>query len=330
MSQPGASLLHPRVLIPFALVTLIWGSTWIVIKGQLGIVPPSWSVTYRFIVAAAAMFLFAAMRGERLWLDRRAFAFVVLLGIAQFTFNFNFVYRAEQHITSGLVAVLFALLIVPNTLFGRLFLKTPLEGRFLAGAGIAIVGVGLMILHEYRAAALGPQAVIAGTLLTLTGVLSASIANVMQGTKIARAQSMTVMIAWAMLFGALADGGFAWITTGPPTIEATPVYLLGVLYLGIVASAVSFPLYFSVIRAVGPGQAAWSSVLIPIIAMGFSTVFEDYHWAPLSIAGGAVALAGLIIAVAKRPERPSVSGNMVSVAVDAPECSGPASEDPRD
>ena len=316
MTSQSATLLTPRVLVPFALVTLIWGSTWIVITGQLGVVPPSWSVTYRFAVAAGAMFAFAAIRRERLLLEPRAMAFAVLLGIAQFTFNFNFVYRAEQHITSGLVAVLFALLIVPNTLLGRLFLKSPLEKRFLAGAGIAIVGVGLMILHEYRAAALGAGEVLFGTALTLAGVMSASTANVMQGTAIARAQSMVVMIAWAMLFGALADGSYAWITAGPPVIEATPVYLGGILYLGIVASAVTFPLYFNVIRAVGPGQAAWSSVLIPIIAMGFSTAFEGYRWAPLSIAGGAIALVGLVIAVAKRPERPSVSGNMVSVPVE--------------
>ena len=316
MTQPPLTLLNPRVLFPFMLVTMIWGSTWIVITGQLGVVPPSWSVTYRFAVAAIAMFAFAAIRRERLGLEPRALAFAAVLGIAQFAFNFNFVYRAEQHITSGLVAVLFALLIVPNTLMGRLFLKTPLEGRFLAGAGIAIVGVGLMILHEYRAAALGPAAVLTGTAFTLAGVTSASTANVMQGTKIARAQSMTVMIALAMLFGTLIDGAFAWITTGPPIIEPTAAYLGGVLYLGVIASAVTFPLYFNIIRAVGPGQAAWSSVLIPIIAMGFSTVFEDYRWAPLSIAGGAMALVGLVIAVAKRPERPTISGNMVSVAVE--------------
>jgi len=310
------TLLSPRVLLPFLLVTMIWGSTWIVITGQLGVVPPSWSVTYRFAVAAIAMFAFAIMRRERLWLEPKAMLFAVALGVAQFTFNFNFVYRAEQHITSGLVAVLFALLIVPNTLLGRAFLKTPLEGRFLAGAGIAIVGVGLMILHEYQAAAVGAGEVLLGTALTLAGVMSASTANVMQGTAIARAQSMVVMIAWAMLFGALADGSYAWITTGPPVIETTATYIGGVLYLGVIASAVTFPLYFNIIRAVGPGQAAWSSVLIPIIAMGFSTAFEGYRWATLSIAGGVVALIGLVIAVAKRPERPSVSGNMVSVPVE--------------
>lgn len=316
MSSEQPTLLSPRVLLPFLLVTLIWGSTWIVITGQLGVVSPSWSVTYRFAVAAIAMFAFAVVRRERLGVEPRAMAFAVALGVAQFTFNFNFVYRAEQHITSGLVAVLFALLIVPNTLLGRAFLKTPLEGRFLAGAGIAIAGVGLMILHEYRVAEIGAGEVLIGTALTLAGVMSASTANVMQGTRIAREQSMVVMIAWAMLFGAIADGSYAWITTGPPVIEPTATYIGGVLYLGIIASAVTFPLYFNVIRAVGPGQAAWSSVLIPIIAMGFSTAFEGYRWATLSIAGGVVALIGLVIAVAKRPERPSVSGNMVSVAVE--------------
>lgn len=315
MSEQPLTLLNPRVLLPFALVTLIWGSTWIVITGQLGVVPPSWSVTYRFAVAGAAMFAFAMIRREKLWPGYPALAFAVILGIAQFALNFNFVYRAEQHITSGLVAVLFALLIVPNTLFGRVFLKTPLAGRFLAGAGIAIVGVGMMIVHEYRAASLGPGAVLTGTAFTLAGVMSASVANVMQGSRIARAQSMTVMLAWAMLFGTLADGSYAWITTGPPVIEPTASYIAGVLYLGVLASALAFPLYFNVIRAIGPGQAAWSSVLVPIIAMGFSTVLEGYRWAPLSIAGGVVALVGLVIAVAKRPERPSVSGNMVSVPV---------------
>ena len=61
--------------------------------------PPSWSVTYRFAVAAAAMFAFAVMRRERLTPGPRALAFAALLGVAQFAFNFNFVYCAEQHLS---------------------------------------------------------------------------------------------------------------------------------------------------------------------------------------------------------------------------------------
>ena len=296
MTTP-VSLLAPRVAVPFALVTLIWGSTWIVIRDQLGTVPPSWSVTYRFGIAALAMFAIAAWRRERLMLDSRAMGFAALLGLAQFGFNFNFVYRAEAYITSGLVAVLFALLIVPNTLLGRLFLGTPLERKFLMGGAIALVGIGMMIAHEVDLANRGPDIVLAGTLLTLAGVLSASIANVMQGSQLAKAQPMATMVAWAMLFGTLADAAFAWATAGPPVWDARPGYWLGVLYLGIIGSAVTFPLYFGIIRAVGPGPAAGGSVLIPIIAMGFSTLIEGYVWSPLSVAGGIITLVGMVIAL---------------------------------
>lgn len=297
MTISAPTLLTPRVLIPFVLVTLIWGSTWIVIRDQLGSVPPSWSVTYRFAIAAAAMFLIVAIRREPMLLSGRAWGFAALLGLAQFGFNFNFVYRAEAFITSGLVAVLFALLIVPNTLMGRLFLGTPIERRFLVGGGIAIVGIAMMIAHEVDVANRGAAAVIAGTMLTLAGVMSASASNVMQGSQLAKAQSMFVMVAWAMLFGALADAGFAYATVGPPVWDSRPEYLAGLLWLGVVGSAITFPLYFGIIRAVGPGPAAWSSVLIPIIAMGFSTVIEGYLWAPLSVVGGLVALAGMVVAL---------------------------------
>lgn len=297
MKATAPSLLAPRVLAPFVLVTLIWGSTWIVIRDQLGSVPPSWSVTYRFAVAAAAMFVIAAMRRENLALSGRAWGFAVLLGLAQFGFNFNFVYRAEAFITSGLVAVLFALLILPNTLLGRVFLGTPVERRFIVGGGIAMVGIAMMIAHEVDVADRGSAAVLAGTALTLAGVLCASGANIMQGTAFARRQSMLVMVAWAMLFGALADAGFALATAGPPVWDNRPEYLAGVLWLGVVGSAVTFPLYFGIIRAVGPGPAAWSSVLIPMIAMAFSTLLEGYMWSPLSIFGGLVALLGMVVAL---------------------------------
>ncbi|MBM3928396.1 MAG: EamA family transporter, partial [Sphingomonadales bacterium] len=76
------------VLVPFAIVTAIWGSTWIVITGQLGVVPASWSVTYRFVVAGVAMLAWAAWRRESLPLDARGLAFATALGTAQFVLNF--------------------------------------------------------------------------------------------------------------------------------------------------------------------------------------------------------------------------------------------------
>ena len=111
---PPRGFVDARVLVPFLLITLIWGSTWIVIKDQLGTVPPAWSVSYRFLMAAAVMFAMARLSGASLRLGRGGHAPALALGVLQFVLNYNFVYAAELHITSGLVAVVFALLVVPN------------------------------------------------------------------------------------------------------------------------------------------------------------------------------------------------------------------------
>ncbi len=296
-------MLRARVLIPFAIATIIWGTTWIVIRDQLGEVPPTWSVAYRFAAGAVAMFAYAALTKSPFGIGRAGHIFAVVLGFAQFVLNFNFVYRAEAFITSGLVAVLFALLIVPNALFGRAFLKQPLSTRFLMGSVVAVIGVGMLIAQELRADSASASATILGTVLTILGVLSASVANIMQGTAQGKALPMASTLAWGMLWGTGMNAVLALILNGPPVFEWTPSYIGGVIYLGVFASAVAFTCYFSVIRDVGPARAAYSSVLTPIIAMIISTVVEDYRWSWLAAAGGVVALAGLLIALsARRPE----------------------------
>jgi drug/metabolite transporter (DMT)-like permease len=79
---------------------------------------------------------------------------------------------------------------------------------------------------------------------------------------------------------------------------------LGLAYLGIFASALAFTLYFGVLRIIGPAKAAYSSVIIPVIAMLFSTVFEGYRWSLLAGAGAVLTGIGLVIALrARRPAR---------------------------
>ena len=302
MTDHESALLKPRVLIPFVIITLIWGSTWIVIKDQLGAVPPPWSVTYRFIIASAAMFAYAAATGASLRIGPAGHGLAILFGVPQFSLNFNFVYAAEQHVTSGLVAVVFALLLVPNSALAWLFLKHRITGRFVAGSAIAVAGVALLFVQELRTSAAAPHDVLVGIGLTLLGVICASVANILHATQRLRVRPIAAMLAWGMAYGVLANAAFAFATHGPPAIETRPGYWLGLLYLGLFASAIAFPLYFSVIRAVGPGRAAYSSLLVPILAMAFSTVLEGYRWSMLAVAGGLLALVGLFIALkAGRP-----------------------------
>ncbi len=302
--QPPIQSTRAAVLVPFGIVTLIWGSTWLVIRDQIAVVPPSWSISYRFLIAGIAMAIYARVKRESLVLDARGYAFAAVIGTALFAFNFNFVYRAEHYVTSGLVAVVFALLLVPNAVFGRIFLGQKLGRQLMLGCAVAMAGVALLFVNEARVDPHGPQSATIGIALTLGGVLAASIANVMQGSTFAKRYPMAPMLAIAMLIGATLDATFAWITTGPPVFELRLGYIAGILYLGIFASALAFPLYFNVIRAIGPAKAAYSGVIVPVIAMILSTIFEHYHWSTLAVAGAVLAGAGLVIALsARRPAR---------------------------
>ncbi len=297
-TEPG--LLAPRVLIPFVVVSLIWGSTWLVIRDQLSVVPASWSVAYRFAVAGAGMFLLGAIMRLPLKLDRHGMLWTILLGAMQFAINFNFVYEAEHHITSGLVAVIFALLIIPNALLARWWMGRVIGRPFIIGSIIATMGVALLMVQEYRAAPVGGMAVLLGTSLTLIAVMSASVSNVLQVLPhIARFPTITIL-AWSMLWGTLLNAAWSWISHGPPAIDPRPAYIGGVLYLGIVGSVITFPLYFRLIRDIGPGKAAYTGVVIPVVAMLLSTLFEGYIWTPLAIGGALLATIGLIIAM--RPD----------------------------
>ncbi|MEN2748108.1 EamA family transporter [Sphingomonas sp. T9W2] len=294
----------PAVLIPFGIVTLIWGSTWIVIRDQLGIVPPSWSVTYRFLIAGIVMLLWAWQRGDRIAVDRRGLLFAAGLGLAQFCLNFNFVYRSEQYVTSGLVALMYALLIVPNSILARIFLGQRMGRQLLVGSAIALAGVALLFIHEAREHPENGAAVLIGLAIALAGVFSASVANVMQATPTAKAYPMVPLLGIAMLIGAAMDASYATLTVGAPVFDWRWSYVGGLLYLGIVASAVAFTLYFGLIRTIGPAKAAYNGVVVPVIAMLLSTLFENYRWSPLAGAGAALALAGLVVALrARRPNR---------------------------
>lgn len=246
------------------------------------------------------MLAYARLTKTDLNIGRGGHLFAIPFGLAQFAFNFNFVYRAEIYITSGLVAVVFALLLVPNAVFSRIFLKQKMTAQFIFGSCIAVGGLALLFVNEVRGDPSGQTSTMIGVGLTLLGVISASISNVMQATERAKLYPMAAMLGWAMLWGALANAMFAFFTAGPPVIEIRWGYFGGVAYLGIIASAIAFTLYFGVIRQIGPAKAAYSSVIIPIIAMLISTVAEGYRWTGLGIAGCVLALAGLVVALSAR------------------------------
>ena len=99
------ALLRPRIALPFLTISLIWGSTWWVITTQIAAVPAPWSVTWRFAIATPAMFALAFAMPGPVRMPARAHLLAIAVGVCQFCGNYQFVYQAERHLTSGIVAL---------------------------------------------------------------------------------------------------------------------------------------------------------------------------------------------------------------------------------
>jgi drug/metabolite transporter (DMT)-like permease len=287
------------VAIPFIIFTAIWGSTWIVIRDGLGVVPAQWSVTYRFVISAVAMAAVAVTKRDSLRLDGRGLLAALVLGFCQFCVNYNAVYLAERHITSGVVATVFALLLIPATLLGWVWLGDRPTVRFMWSSLVAVAGIVLLFLHEIHEHAASSGAVMAGIGLTVVGMIGASIANVLQARPEIRRYPLYGLLAWSMATGAVIDGVVAYVFCGPPVFDPSLGYWVGVLYLALAASVLTFSLYYPVVRKIGPAKAAYSSAIVPILAMGFSTWFEHYRWTPTAIVGAVLALGGMAGALSR-------------------------------
>ena len=300
MTEGHPGMMRLRVILPFLLTGSIWGSTWLVITGQIGGVPAAWSVFYRFLLATPALFAVAALMKRRLKLTGPEHRLAAIVGIFQFSGNFLFVYHAELYVTSGIVAMMFGLLMVPNALLARAFLGERAHGGFVLGSAIAIVGVSFLLFHEWQA---NPNAgvvggnVALGIVLAMFGILAASFANVVQANPTGRAVPMVSLLAWAMLYGTTFDLGFAALTAGPPPLPTAPEYWAGIVYLALIGSVVTFPLHYNLVREIGAGRTAYNSILTISVAMLLSTLFEDYRWTWLTASGMVLAVVGMILAL---------------------------------
>tara|TARA_B100001179_G_scaffold227503_1_gene210157 strand:+ start:693 stop:1649 length:957 start_codon:yes stop_codon:yes gene_type:complete len=309
MSASDGGMLRPRVILPFVITGTIWGSTWLVITGQIDGVPAAWSVFYRFALATPALFLVAALMKRRLRLTRPEHLLALVVGLFQFSGNFLFVYHAELYVTSGIVAMMFGLLMVPNALFARIFLGEQVKGGFVFGSVVAIIGVSFLLVHEWRA---NPDAgviggnVVLGIGLAMLGILAASIANVVQANPTGRAVPMVSLLAWAMLYGTIFDFAFAWLTAGPPPVPTALGYWAGIVYLALIGSVVTFPLHYNLVREIGAGRTAYNSILTISVAMLLSTLFEDYRWTWLTASGMALAVIGMVLALRARRQKAKV------------------------
>ena len=284
----------------FWIPTLIWASTWHVILYQLASpVPVLNSVAWRFALAALLLVALARWRGESLGLPASAHLLMAATGIVQYSGNYWSVYEAERHIPSGLVAVLFSLMVFGNALSGRLFFGQTVTRRFLLASSGGVLGVVLIFWPEIAATGARPTAAL-GLGLGLLAVLCACIGNVLTLTLTRRQLPLVPILAWSMGYGALFLLALSLGSGAGLQFDTRPAYLLSLLYLAVFGSVLAFVLYFKLAQAQGPARAALTGVVIPVIALLISAVFEGWQPTAMSLAGMGLSLASLYIATRAR------------------------------
>ncbi len=274
--------------------TLCWGTTWFAITLQLGVVDPVVSVVYRFAFAAALLFAWCALRGEKIALTRAQHLAAFGVGFSTFTINYTLVYWAEERVTSAVVAVVFATMAFANLIGFRIAFGQRPSLIAWAAASLGVAGVALLSWEEIASAQFGARAV-SGILLTLTGVAAAVVGNIFARRGEVAGAGVASSTAWAMAYGALALALFALATGKVWSIQPTWGYVLSFLHLSVNGSVVAFLMYYGLARRRGYAAASYVSALAPMLAMAMSSLFEAKSWGFMALGGVVLALTGQVL-----------------------------------
>jgi drug/metabolite transporter (DMT)-like permease len=275
---------------------LIWGSTWLAITYQLGEVDPLASVIYRMTIGAILLFIWCLIRKIPLKVNLVNHAFFLAQGGLLFGLNFWTIYLAEVYLTSGIVAVIFSLLVFFNIINGRIFLNRAISAKTMLGGVMGMLGVGMLFYPEIIKYSSSENA-LTGFAMAVLSVLIASLGNITATRNGQTGLSIWSINAWAMFYGSLILSIIAFLSGVEYTYERTFEYAASLVYLSVFGTVLVFGAYIKLLVSIGPERAAFTSLIIPFVAIALSTIFEDYQWTPLAAIGFIVVIIGNFIVV---------------------------------
>jgi len=277
---------------------LIWGSTWYAIKFQLGVVAAEVSLVYRFGLAALILLLYCLLTRRRLKYSAREHGFIALQGLFLFSSNYLIFYWATELLTSGIVALMFSTVILMNIANGAIFMRLRVSRRVVIGAVFGIFGIAAIFWSEVSGVE-NNAATWRGLWMCLIATYFASIGNIISARNQKNAIPVVQTNAFGMAYGALIMAVFALLGQVPFNYDSAIAYSLSLIYLAVFGSILAFGCYLTLIGRIGADKAAYAAVLFPVIALGISTLFEDYQWTPRAICGFALVLLGNYIVLTK-------------------------------
>jgi drug/metabolite transporter (DMT)-like permease len=282
----------------YIVTILVWGSTWLAIKFQLGSVDPMVSVVYRFSLAALLLLAFCSLRGLNLKFSARDHFFMALLGILLFSVNYWLVYVAELHLTSGIVAVVFSSIVFMNIANGALFLKAPVEKKMITGAVIGIIGIIIIFMPEIKSFDLSDKAVF-GFAICFFSVLLASFGNITSARNSKNNIPVIQANAFGMGYGAAVLAVIALAMGKEFTFTMNASYVGSLFYLSVFGSIIAFGSYLTLIGTIGADKASYTIMLVPVVALVLSSFFEGYIWRGSAVLGLLLVVGGNFLALQK-------------------------------
>lgn len=284
---------------------LIWGSTWLAITFQFGKVPAEVSVAYRFTLAGVILLVWSLVRRLPLRFSAGQHLWMAIQGVLLFGMNYICVYLAESHISSGLVAVLFSLIVFLNIGGARLFFGTPSRPSTLIAAVLGVAGVTLVFLPQLRATAQGAMA--AGITYAAVGAVLASLGNMVSARNQRNGLPVVSVNTFGMFYGALFVALYAWIAGRSFTFDFSAGYLLSLSYLAFFGSVIAFGAYLTLVGRIGAARAGYFGAATPVIAVLLSVAFEGLRLNVTAVAGIALCVGGNILVLRRRAEPPAAA-----------------------
>ncbi len=283
----------------YAVTVLIWGSTWLAIHYQLGIVPPMVSIVWRFVLASAILFAYALWKGMKLKFEPREHAWIALQGVLLVGLNYVGAYTAEIYLPSGLVAVAFSLIVFFNIAGMHVFFGAPVNLVRWFAAGLGVTGVTLLFwpeLADFSASGTG----LLGLGIAIAGTASASLGSIVASRNQSCGLQVVPLNAWSMLYGTAFMAILAAVAGNRFVFDFSFSYVASLLYLAIPGSVIAFGTFLTVLKRIGPDRAGYISVLIPVVALILSTLFEHLQWQMPMFLGLALCLIGNVLMLARR------------------------------
>ena len=279
----------------YLLTVLIWGTTWIAIKLQVGTVAIALSIAYRFGLAALVLFAVLLLSRRLQPLNRRAQWLCLAQGLCLFCVNFLCFYTASQWIPSGLIAVVFSTATLWNALNARVFFGQRIAVNVLAGGGLGLAGLALLFWPEVAGHAASRETLI-GLALALFGTLCFSAGNMLSSLQQKAGFRPLTTNAWGMLYGALILTAYCLASGTPLSVDWSTQYVGSLVYLAIPGSVIGFTAYLTLVGRMGADRAAYCTVLFPVVALNISAFVEGYQWtAPALVGLGLVMLGNVLV-----------------------------------